>query len=69
MTGPDEHLTGGWRRQVRSARGPVDCNIRAFWNWRFMFETMDVASVKALLPASGLALWIERPSVRPALAG
>jgi dTDP-4-amino-4,6-dideoxygalactose transaminase len=30
----------------------VDCNIRVFWNWRFMFETMDVASVKALLPST-----------------
>ena len=27
-----------------------DCNIRAFWNWRFMFSDMDVASIQALLP-------------------
>jgi dTDP-4-amino-4,6-dideoxygalactose transaminase len=27
-----------------------DHNIRVFWNWRFMYGSMDVASIQALLP-------------------
>jgi dTDP-4-amino-4,6-dideoxygalactose transaminase len=27
-----------------------DNNVRAFWNWRFMFGGMDAADIKALLP-------------------
>lgn len=29
-----------------------DCNVRVFWNWRFMFGSMDVASIKATLPST-----------------
>lgn len=29
-----------------------DCNVRVFWNWRFMFDTTDVAAIKALLPST-----------------
>lgn len=27
-----------------------DANVRAFWNWRFLFAGRDVAAVKAMLP-------------------
>src|SRR6185437_7078028 len=27
-----------------------DSNVRVFWNWRFMFDGMDAAGIKALLP-------------------
>lgn len=27
-----------------------DANVRAFWNWRFLFGSQDVAETKALLP-------------------
>ncbi len=29
-----------------------DHNVRVFWNWRFMYGSMDVASVQALLPGT-----------------
>jgi dTDP-4-amino-4,6-dideoxygalactose transaminase len=29
-----------------------DCNVRVFWNWRFMFARMEVAAIKALLPST-----------------
>lgn len=28
----------------------VDANVRAFWNWRFLFGDMEVAQIKSLLP-------------------
>lgn len=41
------HHEGVDARNLGSAQ---DSNIRAFWNWRFLFGQMDVAAVKALLP-------------------
>lgn len=35
---------------ARHIGSPEDCNVRAFWNWRFLFETDDVAAIKARLP-------------------
>lgn len=35
---------------ARSFGASHDNNVRAFWNWRFMFDGMDVADIKALLP-------------------
>src|ERR1700722_1839788 len=37
---------------ARNLGSPSDCNIRAFWNWRFLFGGMDVATIKDLLPRS-----------------
>jgi len=34
-------------RNLGSAR---DVNVRAFWNWRFLFGRQDVAQIKAMLP-------------------
>src|SRR5258708_22854467 len=35
---------------ARNLGAADDQNIRAFWNWRFMFDDMDAAEIKALLP-------------------
>jgi dTDP-4-amino-4,6-dideoxygalactose transaminase len=35
---------------ARNLGSDEDDNIRAFWNWRFMFGTGNVAEVRALLP-------------------
>lgn len=35
---------------ARNFGSPHDNNVRAFWNWRFMFGGMDAADIKALLP-------------------
>lgn len=35
---------------ARNFGSPHDSNVRAFWNWRFMFGGMDVPDIKALLP-------------------
>jgi dTDP-4-amino-4,6-dideoxygalactose transaminase len=35
---------------ARNIGSAEDCNVRAYWNWRFLFENDDVASIKALLP-------------------
>jgi dTDP-4-amino-4,6-dideoxygalactose transaminase len=35
---------------ARNIGSAEDRNVRAYWNWRFLFETRDVASIKALLP-------------------
>lgn len=35
---------------ARNLGASDDCNIRVFWNWRFMFAGLDVAASKALLP-------------------
>ncbi|MFI9503701.1 DegT/DnrJ/EryC1/StrS family aminotransferase [Nocardia sp. NPDC052566] len=38
--------------EARNLGSGADTNIRAFWNWRFMFSGMDTAAVKALLPSA-----------------
>ncbi len=35
---------------ARNLGAADDQNIRVFWNWRFMFDGMDVADIKELLP-------------------
>ncbi|HZM83214.1 MAG TPA: aminotransferase class I/II-fold pyridoxal phosphate-dependent enzyme [Candidatus Limnocylindrales bacterium] len=35
---------------ARNLGSADDRNVRAFWNWRFMFGDMDVADIQALLP-------------------
>jgi dTDP-4-amino-4,6-dideoxygalactose transaminase len=35
---------------ARNLGSDEDTNVRAFWNWRFMFATADVARIQALLP-------------------
>ncbi len=35
---------------ARNLGSAQDSNIRAFWNWRFLFPGTDVAATKALLP-------------------
>ncbi|MGH3342488.1 MAG: DegT/DnrJ/EryC1/StrS family aminotransferase [Carbonactinosporaceae bacterium] len=35
---------------ARNLGSDEDDNVRVFWNWRFMFDTKDVAAIKALLP-------------------
>ena len=35
---------------ARNLGSDEDANVRAFWNWRFMFDTKDVAAIKAMLP-------------------
>lgn len=37
---------------ARNLGSSADNNVRAFWNWRFLYGTTDVARIKALLPAS-----------------
>ena len=37
---------------ARNIGSAEDGNVRAYWNWRFLFETADVAAIKALLPNS-----------------
>src|SRR6266568_2091867 len=35
---------------ARNLGSDQDDNVRVFWNWRFMFDTKDIATIKALLP-------------------
>ncbi|MGH3326673.1 MAG: DegT/DnrJ/EryC1/StrS family aminotransferase [Streptomycetales bacterium] len=35
---------------ARNLGSDEDDNVRVFWNWRFMFDTKDIATIKALLP-------------------
>jgi dTDP-4-amino-4,6-dideoxygalactose transaminase len=35
---------------ARNLGSDNDLNVRVFWNWRFMFDGMDMAQVQALLP-------------------
>ena len=35
---------------ARNLGSDEDDNVRVFWNWRFLFDTRDVAAIKALLP-------------------
>ena len=35
---------------ARNLGSSADHNVRAFWNWRFMFGGMDAAAIRALLP-------------------
>lgn len=35
---------------ARNIGSADDANVRAYWNWRFLFDTDDVASIKTLLP-------------------
>jgi dTDP-4-amino-4,6-dideoxygalactose transaminase len=35
---------------ARNLGSDEDANVRVYWNWRFMFPGMEVASIKALLP-------------------
>lgn len=35
---------------ARNLGSDRDANVRAFWNWRFMFGHQDVAAIKAMLP-------------------
>jgi dTDP-4-amino-4,6-dideoxygalactose transaminase len=35
---------------ARNLGAAEETNIRAFWNWRFLFAGLDVAAIKALLP-------------------
>lgn len=37
---------------ARNLGSDEDHNVRVFWNWRFLFESKDVAAIKALLPAT-----------------
>jgi len=37
---------------ARNLGSDDDHNVRVFWNWRFLFDTMDVAAIKALLPGT-----------------
>jgi dTDP-4-amino-4,6-dideoxygalactose transaminase len=35
---------------ARNLGSDEDCNVRVFWNWRFMFAVKEVAAIQALLP-------------------
>jgi len=35
---------------ARNLGSDTDDNVRAFWNWRFLFDTKDVPAIQALLP-------------------
>jgi dTDP-4-amino-4,6-dideoxygalactose transaminase len=37
---------------ARNLGSDEDANVRVYWNWRFMFKGMEVAAIKALLPAT-----------------
>src|SRR6266571_1769066 len=37
---------------ARNVGSGEDSNVRAFWNWRFLFPGMDETAIKALLPAT-----------------
>ncbi|HYW23779.1 MAG TPA: aminotransferase class I/II-fold pyridoxal phosphate-dependent enzyme [Terriglobales bacterium] len=37
---------------ARNIGSAEDGNVRAYWNWRFLFDGADVAAIKALLPNS-----------------
>lgn len=38
--------------EARNFGSATDCNVRAFWHWRFLFDGLDTARIKALLPAT-----------------
>lgn len=38
--------------EARNLGSSGDNNVRAFWNWRFLFGTADVAAIKDLLPST-----------------
>jgi len=44
------HALRGEGVEARNIGSADDCNVRAYWNWRFLFENADVPSIKALLP-------------------
>lgn len=37
---------------ARNLGSAGDANVRAFWNWRFLFEAADIAEIQAELPAT-----------------
>jgi dTDP-4-amino-4,6-dideoxygalactose transaminase len=37
---------------ARNLGSAADANVRAFWNWRFLFDTAEVADIQAQLPAT-----------------
>lgn len=37
---------------ARNLGSAADANVRAFWNWRFLFGGRDVPAIQALLPAT-----------------
>jgi dTDP-4-amino-4,6-dideoxygalactose transaminase len=37
---------------ARNLGSAADANVRAFWNWRFLFQTADIAEIQAQLPAT-----------------
>jgi dTDP-4-amino-4,6-dideoxygalactose transaminase len=37
---------------ARNLGSAADANVRAFWNWRFLFGTAEVAEIQAELPAT-----------------
>ncbi|HLK00594.1 MAG TPA: aminotransferase class I/II-fold pyridoxal phosphate-dependent enzyme [Streptosporangiaceae bacterium] len=37
---------------ARNFGSATDCNVRAFWHWRFLFDGLETARIKALLPAT-----------------
>jgi dTDP-4-amino-4,6-dideoxygalactose transaminase len=37
---------------ARNLGSDRDANVRAFWNWRFLFGGQDVAAIKAMLPST-----------------
>jgi dTDP-4-amino-4,6-dideoxygalactose transaminase len=43
---------------ARNLGSAADSNVRAFWNWRFLYGTTDVPQIKALLP--GTARYLEQ---------
>lgn len=36
--------------EARNLGSDADCNVRVFWNWRFLFRGMEPEAIKALLP-------------------
>ncbi len=37
---------------ARNLGSAGDANVRAFWNWRFLYQTADIAEIQAQLPAT-----------------
>jgi hypothetical protein len=37
---------------ARNLGSAEDDNVRAFWNWRFLFDSPDVTAIKEMLPAT-----------------
>jgi dTDP-4-amino-4,6-dideoxygalactose transaminase len=50
---------------ARNLGSASDTNVRAFWNWRFLFDSSDVAQIQAQLPVTARYL---RESVDVALS-